>query len=42
LIHQEEVNGECLSEAEFNKRNASCSGKVVEIDGKKYKLEEVK
>jgi len=31
-----------LTEAEFNTRTKpSCSGKVVEIDGKKYKLTEV-
>ena len=37
------LNGESLTEAEFNKRinKASCTGKVVEIDGKKYKLTEV-
>jgi antitoxin component YwqK of YwqJK toxin-antitoxin module len=36
------LNGECLSEEKFNKRTNpepdSCDGKVVEIDGKKYKL----
>jgi len=26
----------------FDKRSKSCNGKVVEIDGKKYKLKEVK
>ena len=36
------VNGKCLTEAEFNARTKSCNGKVVEIDGKKYKLTEVK
>jgi len=31
-----------LTEAEFNARSKpSCSGKVVEIDGKKYKLTEI-
>ena len=36
------LNGELLTEAEFNKRmNKSCSGKVVEIEGVKYKLVEV-
>ena len=32
------LDGEKLTEAEFNKRTTSCNGKVVEIDGKKYKL----
>ena len=33
------LNGKLLSEAEFNASNKpSCAGKVVEIDGKKYKL----
>ena len=32
------LKGEQLTEAEFNKRTTSCNGKVVEIDGKKYKL----
>ena len=36
------LNGEELTEAEFNARTKSCDGKVVEIDGKKYKLQEVK
>ena len=38
------LNGEELTEAEFNARikQSSCDGKVVEIDGKKYKLQEVK
>jgi len=36
------INGERLTEAEFNARTKSCNGKVVEIDGKKYKLTEVK
>ena len=38
------LNGENLTEAEFNNRTnkTSCIGKVVEIDGKKYKLTEVK
>ena len=38
------LNGKELTEAEFNKKmqkNSSCAGKVVEIDGKKYKLQEV-
>ena len=36
------LEGKELTEEEFNARmnsNTSCSGKVVEIDGKKYKLE---
>jgi len=37
------LEGEELTEEEFNARvntkNSSCSGKVVEIDGIKYKLE---
>ena len=35
------LNGEQLSEAEFNARTKpapSCEGKVVEVDGVKYKL----
>ena len=36
------LKGERLTEAEFNQRmNKSCSGKVVEIEGVKYKLVEV-
>ena len=35
------LNGICLSEAEFLKRKTTCSGKLVEIDGKKYRLTEV-
>ena len=36
------LKGKQLTEAEFNKRkNKSCSGKVVEIEGVKYKLVEV-
>ena len=37
------INGKELSQAEFNDRNkpkATCAGKVVEIDGVKYKLVE--
>ena len=35
------VNGKELTEAKFNARikQSSCDGKVVEIDGKKYKLQ---
>ena len=39
------LNGKELTEAQFNartKKQPSCDGKVVEIDGKKYKLQEVK
>ena len=39
------LNGEKLTEAQFNartKKQPTCDGKVVEIDGKKYKLQEVK
>ena len=35
------LNGERLTEKEFNKRkepSSCCNGKIVEIDGKKYKL----
>lgn len=36
------LNGERLTEGAFNKRMSKpCSGKVVEIDGVKYKLVEV-
>jgi len=36
------LNGVHLTEAEFNKRkNKPCSGKVVDIEGVKYKLVEV-
>tara|TARA_R110001632_G_scaffold73781_6_gene169525 strand:- start:3568 stop:3798 length:231 start_codon:yes stop_codon:yes gene_type:complete len=36
------LNGEQLTEGAFNKRmNKPCSGKVVEIEGVKYKLVEV-
>jgi hypothetical protein len=35
------INDNELTEAEFNARikQSSCDGKVVEIDGKKYKLQ---
>ena len=37
------LNGEQLTEAEFNQRMSKpCSGKVVEIEGVKYKLVEVR
>jgi len=36
------LEGQELTEAEFNARTKpSCSGKVVEIDGKKYTLTEI-
>ena len=35
------LNGKGLTEAEFNARTKSCDGRVVEIDGKKYKLQAV-
>ena len=33
------INVKKLTEAEFNTRTKSCDGRVVEIDGKKYKLQ---
>jgi hypothetical protein len=39
------LNGKELTEAEFNtrtKQQSTCDGRVVEIDGKKYKLQEIK
>ena len=33
------LNGKYLTEAEFNARTKPCNGRVVEIDGKKYKLQ---
>ena len=33
------INGKQLTEEEFNKQRSCCTGKVVEIDGKKYRLE---
>lgn len=35
------INGQQLSEEEFKQRINSCTGKIVEIDGKKYKLTEL-
>jgi len=35
------INGTKLTEKEFNSRHSSCTGKIVKIDGKHYKLEEV-
>lgn len=38
------IEGKRLSEAEFNSRvkSETCDGKVVEIDGIKYQLKEIK
>jgi hypothetical protein len=40
------IEGKEYTEAQFNayiaKHNASCDGKVVEIEGKRYKLQELK
>jgi len=36
------VDGKNFTEEEFNARNESCEGKVVEINGKKYQLKELK
>ena len=35
------LNGKLLTEEEFNKRKNTCNGKIITIDGKKYRLEEV-
>jgi hypothetical protein len=35
------VNDKKLTEEEFNNRTQPCAGKIVTIDGKKYKLIEV-
>ena len=35
------INGELLTETEFNQRTESCNNKIVEIDGKKYKLTQI-
>ena len=37
LIYYENSNGEIIN----NRPKKSCNGKVVEIDGKKYKLKEL-
>ena len=34
------IDGKRLTEAELNSRQKSCAGKVVEIDGVKYRLQE--
>ena len=38
------INGKELTKEEFDNKNNSCNpeGKIVEIDGKKYKLNEIK
>ena len=36
------IDGVQLSKDEFLKRTQSCDGKVVEIDGQRYKLEAIK
>jgi len=35
------LEGKELTKKEFNQRQQPCSGKVIEIDGKKYKLTEI-
>ena len=35
------LDGIKLTEQEFNLKTKSCAGKIVEIDGKKYRLIEV-
>jgi len=35
------LNDKQLTEEEFNTRNETCEGKVVEIDGKRYELKEI-
>ena len=35
------IGGKQLTKKQFENRNKSCEGKVVEIDGKKYKLQEI-
>jgi len=35
------LNGKLLTEKEFNNRTKTCQGKVVEIEGAKYKLTKV-
>ena len=35
------IDNKPITEEEFNQRNQTCVGKVVEIDGKRYKLTEV-
>ena len=35
------LNNKEYTKEEFNKKMNSCSGKIVEIDGKKYRLQEI-
>jgi len=35
------LDGKELTEKEFNARNETCEGKVVEINGKRYELKEL-
>ena len=35
------IDGKKLTEEEFNARIRSCNGKVIEVEGKKYKLQEI-
>ena len=35
------LNDKLMTEEEFNLKTNSCTGKIVEIDGKKYRLTEV-
>jgi len=35
------LNGREMTEQEFNLKTKSCTGKIVEIDGKKYRLTEI-
>ena len=35
------IDGKQLTKKEFENRNNSCNGKVIEIEGKKYKLQEI-
>jgi len=35
------IDGKHLSEEEFHQRTNSCNGKIIEVDGKKYKLVEI-
>ena len=36
------IDGLALAEEGFNNKNKTCNGKIVTIDGKQYKLQEVK
>jgi len=35
------INGENFTEEKFNKRVDGCKGKIVEIDGVKYRLTQI-